>query len=101
MQHYLFNKTKLYQQIRNNEPALDDFVCYIFTKQEARQLYEAMKENTHVINCDIRTCELAEDFTIIERYKYLILKIIQGNAERELTKERAIHEMLLHRTGGV
>ena len=101
MQNYLFNKTKLYQQIRNNEPALDDFVCYIFTKQEARQLYEAMKENTHVLNCDIRTCELAADFQVIERYKNLTLKIVQENCQRELNKERTIHEMLLHRGGGV
>jgi hypothetical protein len=90
MYNFIENATKIYQQIRDNDPSFKSFCYYSFDARDMRLLYEAMKDNTHVTSCDIRIEERAKDYNPMMKYKLAILTIVRNNLLQELEESREI-----------
>jgi hypothetical protein len=94
MYNFIKNATKIYQQIRDNDPSFKSFCCYSFDLLDMRLLYEAMKDNTHVTSCDIRIEECAKDYNAMAKCKLAILDIVRNNLLCQLDEARDFAEKL-------
>jgi hypothetical protein len=93
---------RILKVIQANDPAITDVVCYCFTAKETKQLYEAMRHNQYIINCDVRLNEAAIEFPLMQRGLLDILTVVRNNllrANHELHTENQFFKPIMEANG--
>jgi hypothetical protein len=78
----MFSNMNILKVIKANDPAITDITCYCFSAKETRQVYEAIRHNPYITQCEVRICESAQDYNLMAHHVLEILTIARNNLLR-------------------